>query len=120
MLGVFGGLSVTLGHGLLCTIVVNSPCTGCPSETAPTDTQVVPLATEVIIPTFMFITTPQPSLISITRFPQVVTLGLRPQFPPGTHEGYARLAQSCWDGVPSQRPSFYEVVVTLNAILNSI
>ena len=60
---------------------------------------------------------PLSSIAVLTK--QVVSKGLRPLFPPGSHEGYVHLAQSCWDAVPSQRPNFDEIVATLNEFLIS-
>ncbi|KAF5831320.1 kinase-like domain-containing protein [Dunaliella salina] len=40
---------------------------------------------------------------------EVVMRGLRPRFPPGTPRGYAELAQACWSGAATSRPSFEEV-----------
>jgi len=40
---------------------------------------------------------------------EVVMRGLRPRFPSGTPRGYAELAQACWSGAATSRPSFEEV-----------
>ena len=47
---------------------------------------------------------------------QAVLSGSRPQFPPGSHPGYAALAASCWAPEPAARPAFWEVVARLEAL----
>jgi len=51
---------------------------------------------------------------------EVVMRGLRPRFPPGTPRGYAELAQACWSGAATSRPSFEEVLDILQTMLQAI
>ncbi len=48
--------------------------------------------------------------------PVLVMQGLRETFPLGTPEGYAQLAQQCWDGTPDKRPTVDEAIRHLKAM----
>jgi hypothetical protein len=51
-----------------------------------------------------------------TNFEQmVVDKNLRPNFPPGTPDGYKDLAAACWSPDRSARPSFEAIVSTLES-----
>ncbi|RWR86867.1 Protein kinase domain-containing protein [Cinnamomum micranthum f. kanehirae] len=49
-----------------------------------------------------------------------VRKGLRPELPENMHPRLLDLMQRCWDAVPSQRPSFSEIRVELEDILQEI
>ncbi|KAJ8633932.1 hypothetical protein MRB53_027268 [Persea americana] len=49
-----------------------------------------------------------------------VRKGLRPELPENMHPRLLDLMQRCWDAVPSQRPSFSEIRIELEDILQEI
>ncbi|KAG1661344.1 hypothetical protein FOA52_005906 [Chlamydomonas sp. UWO 241] len=51
---------------------------------------------------------------------EVVMRGLRPTFPPHTPPNYKQLAQECWSGAPAQRPTFKDVLLLLNTMLDAM
>ena len=60
---------------------------------------------------------PYGSMNQQTLVEEVVMRSLRPKFPPNAPEGFARLAQACWNGSPGARPTFEEALGVLNGML---
>ncbi|KAL6746275.1 kinase-like domain-containing protein [Haematococcus lacustris] len=51
---------------------------------------------------------------------EVVMRGLRPKFPFDAPQPYVSLSQACWSGSAHARPTFDEVLTTLNSMLNTL
>ncbi|KAG1661596.1 hypothetical protein FOA52_000771 [Chlamydomonas sp. UWO 241] len=51
---------------------------------------------------------------------EVVMRGLRPKFPTLGPATYVQLSQACWSGSPQGRPTFDEVLVVLNNMLQAV
>ncbi|KAJ9519284.1 hypothetical protein QJQ45_017942 [Haematococcus lacustris] len=51
---------------------------------------------------------------------EVVMRGLRPKFPFDAPQPYVALSQACWSGSAHARPTFDEVLTTLNSMLNTL
>ncbi|XP_043720716.1 serine/threonine-protein kinase STY46-like [Telopea speciosissima] len=49
-----------------------------------------------------------------------VRQGLRPELPDNTHPRLLELMQRCWDAAPSNRPSFSEITVELEELLQEV
>eukprot|EP00798_Chlamydomonas_sp_ICE-L_P005663 gene5663-8988_t len=50
---------------------------------------------------------------------EVVMWGIRPKFNGSAPQEYVALSQACWNGLPTSRPTFDEVVATLSMMLES-
>lgn len=46
--------------------------------------------------------------------------GLRPEIPENTHPKLVELMKRCWEAVPAKRPSFSEITVELEELLQHI
>ncbi|XP_038987639.1 serine/threonine-protein kinase STY17-like isoform X5 [Phoenix dactylifera] len=49
-----------------------------------------------------------------------VRLGLRPEIPENTHPKLVELMKRCWEAVPAKRPSFSEITIELEELLQQI
>ncbi|KAE9617422.1 putative dual-specificity kinase TKL-Pl-4 family [Lupinus albus] len=49
-----------------------------------------------------------------------VRQGLRPELPKHGHPELLDLMQRCWEGVPNDRPSFHEITVELENLLQEV
>lgn len=59
---------------------------------------------------------PYSDMLAFQAATRVLTQGLRPEVPRGTHPVLATLIKQCWAPVPDQRPSFTEIVARLAAL----
>jgi hypothetical protein len=50
---------------------------------------------------------------------EVVMRGLRPRFPPGAPRGYVELAQACWSGAATSRPTFDAVSLHMRRVVQN-
>lgn len=60
---------------------------------------------------------PYPNLSLQEIFAGVMTGTLRPSLPPGCDPAWAALMQDCWHASPRQRPSFTDIIMRLDGML---
>lgn len=62
-------------------------------------------------------TRPYEGMRAVQVLHRVVNLGERPVFPTHVPREFSKLAVDCWAAVPTERPTFHQIIVRVNAML---